>query len=90
MQLSRVDRRRVAVALQPLRDELLDVLLRQMGEDGTPGRGGVQRRGVADGVGRPYGVAAVHAVHVPVPFYNGTPWFLPFGDAYYRAKDRLR
>lgn len=27
---------------------------------------------------------------VPVPFYNGTAWFLPFGGAYYRAKDRLR
>ncbi|MDQ0828988.1 glycine/D-amino acid oxidase-like deaminating enzyme [Streptomyces achromogenes] len=27
---------------------------------------------------------------VPVPFYNGTPWFLPFGGAYYKAKDRLR
>ncbi|AZM61095.1 MULTISPECIES: NAD(P)/FAD-dependent oxidoreductase [unclassified Streptomyces] len=27
---------------------------------------------------------------VPVPFYNGTPWFLPLGGAYYRAKDRLR
>jgi glycine/D-amino acid oxidase-like deaminating enzyme len=26
---------------------------------------------------------------VPVPFYNGTAWFLPFGGAYYRAKDRL-
>ncbi len=26
---------------------------------------------------------------VPVPFYNGTPWFLPFGGAYYKAKDRL-
>ncbi|MFJ8596725.1 hypothetical protein [Streptomyces sp. NPDC093598] len=27
---------------------------------------------------------------VPVPFYNGTPWFLPFGGAYYKAKDKLR
>ncbi|MFJ2907671.1 NAD(P)/FAD-dependent oxidoreductase [Streptomyces sp. NPDC087212] len=27
---------------------------------------------------------------VPVPFYNGTAWFLPFGGAYYKAKDRLR
>jgi glycine/D-amino acid oxidase-like deaminating enzyme len=27
---------------------------------------------------------------VPVPFYNGTAWFLPFAGAYYRAKDRLR
>jgi glycine/D-amino acid oxidase-like deaminating enzyme len=27
---------------------------------------------------------------VPVPFYNGTAWFLPFADAYYEAKDRLR
>lgn len=27
---------------------------------------------------------------VPVPFYNGTPWFLPFGGAYYKLKDRLR
>jgi len=26
---------------------------------------------------------------VPVPFYNGTAWFLPFGGAYYKAKDRL-
>jgi glycine/D-amino acid oxidase-like deaminating enzyme len=25
---------------------------------------------------------------VPVPFYNGTAWFLPFGGAYYKAKDR--
>jgi len=27
---------------------------------------------------------------VPVPFYNGTAWFLPFAGAYYKAKDRLR
>jgi glycine/D-amino acid oxidase-like deaminating enzyme len=27
---------------------------------------------------------------VPVPFYNGTAWFLPVGGAYYKAKDRLR
>jgi len=27
---------------------------------------------------------------VPVPFYNGTAWFLPFGGAYYKAKDKLR
>jgi len=27
---------------------------------------------------------------VPIPFYNGTAWFLPFGGAYYKAKDRLR
>ncbi|HKS48193.1 MAG TPA: FAD-binding oxidoreductase [Amycolatopsis sp.] len=27
---------------------------------------------------------------VPVPFYRGTAWFLPFAGAYYRAKDRLR
>lgn len=27
---------------------------------------------------------------VPVPFYNGTAWFLPFGGAYYKTKDRLR
>ncbi|MEU6252581.1 FAD-binding oxidoreductase [Streptomyces sp. NPDC047043] len=27
---------------------------------------------------------------VPVPFYNGTAWFLPIGGAYYKAKDRLR
>jgi glycine/D-amino acid oxidase-like deaminating enzyme len=27
---------------------------------------------------------------VPVPFYNGTAWFLPFAGAYYRMKDRLR
>nr|WP_259408374.1 FAD-binding oxidoreductase [Streptomyces akebiae] len=26
---------------------------------------------------------------VPVPFYNGTAWFLPFAGAYYKAKDRL-
>jgi glycine/D-amino acid oxidase-like deaminating enzyme len=26
---------------------------------------------------------------IPVPFYNGTAWFLPFAGAYYRAKDRL-
>ncbi|MFF8846215.1 NAD(P)/FAD-dependent oxidoreductase [Streptomyces sp. NPDC015127] len=26
----------------------------------------------------------------PVPFYNGTAWFLPFGGAYYQAKDKLR
>jgi len=26
---------------------------------------------------------------VPVPFYTGTAWFLPFAGAYYRAKDRL-
>jgi hypothetical protein len=23
-------------------------------------------------------------------FYNGTPWFLPFGRAYYEAKGHLR
>jgi glycine/D-amino acid oxidase-like deaminating enzyme len=27
---------------------------------------------------------------VPVPFCNGTPWFLPFGGAYCKAKDKLR
>jgi glycine/D-amino acid oxidase-like deaminating enzyme len=27
---------------------------------------------------------------VPVPFYNGTAWFLPFAGAYYRLKDRIR
>lgn len=27
---------------------------------------------------------------VPVPFYNGTAWFLPFAGTYYKAKDRLR
>ncbi|PTH86723.1 FAD-dependent oxidoreductase [Streptomyces sp. A244] len=27
---------------------------------------------------------------VPVPFYNGTAWFLPFGGAYYQAMDKLR
>jgi glycine/D-amino acid oxidase-like deaminating enzyme len=27
---------------------------------------------------------------VPVPFYNGTAWFLPFAGAYYKAKDRYR
>jgi glycine/D-amino acid oxidase-like deaminating enzyme len=27
---------------------------------------------------------------VPVPFYNGTAWFLPLAGAYYRMKDRLR
>jgi glycine/D-amino acid oxidase-like deaminating enzyme len=27
---------------------------------------------------------------VPVPFYNGTAWFLPFAGAYYKAKDKLR
>jgi hypothetical protein len=27
---------------------------------------------------------------VPVPFYSGTAWFLPFGGAYYKAKDKLR
>jgi hypothetical protein len=26
----------------------------------------------------------------PGPFYNGTAWFLPFGGAYYKAKDKLR
>jgi glycine/D-amino acid oxidase-like deaminating enzyme len=26
---------------------------------------------------------------VPVPFYNGTAWFLPFAGAYYKAKDLL-
>ena len=26
---------------------------------------------------------------IPVPFYNGTAWFLPFAGAYYKAKDRL-
>jgi glycine/D-amino acid oxidase-like deaminating enzyme len=26
----------------------------------------------------------------PVPFSNGTAWFLPFGGAYYKAEDRLR
>jgi len=26
---------------------------------------------------------------VPVPFYNGTAWFLPFAGAYYRAKDKF-
>ncbi|WP_188194689.1 NAD(P)/FAD-dependent oxidoreductase [Nonomuraea sp. SYSU D8015] len=26
---------------------------------------------------------------VPVPFYNGTAWFLPFAGAYYKAKDRF-
>ncbi len=27
---------------------------------------------------------------VPVPFYNGTAWFLPFAGAYYKAKDLVR
>ncbi|KPI05856.1 FAD dependent oxidoreductase [Actinobacteria bacterium OK074] len=26
---------------------------------------------------------------VPVPFYNGTAWFLPFAGAYYKAKDKV-
>ncbi len=26
---------------------------------------------------------------VPVPFYNGTSWFLPFGGSFYKAKDRF-
>jgi glycine/D-amino acid oxidase-like deaminating enzyme len=25
----------------------------------------------------------------PIPFYRGTPWFLPIVGAYYRIRDRL-
>ena len=52
----------LAVALQSACRELVDLGSREMGEDGVPGGGGVQRGGVADGVEGPYGVVAVDPV----------------------------
>jgi hypothetical protein len=45
---------------------------------------------VMDGHPEANPLRGLHFPKVPVPFYNGTAWFLPFAGAYYKAKDRLR